>query len=109
MFSALSSFLPPALQLGGTQDKSLRPVVEPDTPQLRPQPTQPTNLTHDGQQTTDPEPSPAVDERGVRKKKERTHEVCMLHTLNSVTFQLISTLFFFLLFLPKICHRFPAI
>jgi hypothetical protein len=59
MFSSLSSFLPPALQLG-SQEKD-KPPLKPTT-----------------QDVSAPQPAMAVDEQGaLRKKKERTHEVGM--------------------------------
>ena len=83
MLSTLSQLLPPALQLGGgSQDKALRPNVEDISapqPQAKPVQTEsPTQLEHD---TGDNAKSSAVDEHGVRKKKERTHEVRPLHSV----------------------------
>ncbi|KAI0092214.1 hypothetical protein BDY19DRAFT_928865 [Irpex rosettiformis] len=77
MFQALSSFLPSALQLGGAQDKSSRPTVEPESPQaenhLPPVVDSPATTEFD-HETTEGEKSAGINEQSVKKKKERTHE-----------------------------------
>lgn len=82
MLSTLSSFLPPALQLGGnSQDKAQKPNVEDISPPQQGHTLQtqsPTQIEHD---PADVAKSPAVDDRSPRRKKERTHEVCSPHCL----------------------------
>ena len=61
MLSTISSFLPPVLQL----DRNTNPPVERETTILdRPQLTE------------EPKRNMTVDEHGVKKRKERTNEVC---------------------------------
>ncbi|CAL1698329.1 unnamed protein product [Somion occarium] len=60
MFSTLSSFLPPALQLGA-QDKT------PPTPDRE-------SILGQPHLTEEPQRNMGVDEQGVKKRKERTHE-----------------------------------
>lgn len=68
MLSTISSFLPPALQLGN-QEKNNQKVQDKDT-------------------DSDTNPNPAsngvsndmsVDEHGIKKKRDRTHEVRLYH------------------------------
>lgn len=68
MFSTLSSFLPPALQLGA-QDKT------PPTPDRE-------SILGQPHLTEEPQRNMGVDEQGVKKRKERTHEVCNQFLLN---------------------------
>ena len=83
MFSTLSSFLPPVLQLGGTQDKSSRPNVEPvsditHTPLV----ASPASTDH-GHEVSDGQKSATENEPSVKKKKERTHEVHKPYSCNN--------------------------
>ena len=62
MLSSISSFLPSALQIGGDKSQPLQ--------------QSPTEIT---QSPTKEDEDMAVDEHGVKKKKERTNEVSCMH------------------------------
>lgn len=63
MLSTISSFLPPALQLGA-QDRNANTPPEGDS------------ILGRAQLTEEPKRNMTVDEHGVKKRKERTNEVC---------------------------------